>query len=364
MRRGILRSVLAGLGIAAGVVAGIILLSSLSGAFQSKPDLNHLYIYTYPDRATLEEVVRAVPKTTIADAASGLVEVPEGQALKYRKEFILKHGVRASMMVASPPQFSLTNYKNSITAQLKKFAKGDFGEIVVTSGLKQYSKPLSGYLGMMLKASMKYYIPGLLTGVAVGYLLALAGAVWPALGRLFTAVHGILMGLPDFFLVVLLQLLGIYLVKWTGDQVFKILEYNSGTPYLIPFVTISLFPSLMVYGTLRLAVNREWSENYILTAYAKGLPYPKIIIRHILRNTREDVLAVLPRAVTVSMAGMVIAEGLCHIVGIGGYSINPKFGYVTTLTSTCIVLGGIALILQLIIYLLRLWLTVRPKEAV
>ncbi|MNI92182.1 hypothetical protein D3C73_1499490 [compost metagenome] len=72
----------------------------------------------------------------------------------------------------------------------------------------------------------------------------------------------------------------------------------------------------------------------------------------------------LPKAVTVSMAGMAIAEGLCHIVGIGGYYINPKFGFVTSLPATCIILGGIALVLQLFIYLLRQWLTVRPKEAV
>lgn len=360
-----IRSMLIGLGIALGVVIGIILLSNLSSAFRSTPDLDHLYIYTYPDRATLQEVVHTVSNTRVADAASGLVEVPEGQAVKYRGIFILKFGVRAAMYVTSPPHFSPAAYKDAVFSQLSGYARGDFGVIAMSSsGKKVYTKTLGEYLGLMLKTSMKYYLPGLLAGVAAGYLLAVLAAVSALPGRLLDGIHAVLIGIPDFFVVVLLQLLGIYLVKWTGDQVFKILQYNTGTPYLIPFVTISLFPALLVYGTLRQAVRREWGENYILTAYAKGVPYKRIITKHILRNTREDVLAVLPKAVTVSMAGMAIAEGLCQIIGIGGYYINPKIGQVTSLPATCIVLGGIALILQFIIYLLRQWLTVRPKEAV
>ncbi|MDF2924921.1 MAG: hypothetical protein K0R57_3835 [Paenibacillaceae bacterium] len=361
----IIRRTLTGLSIVLGVVAGIILLSSLHAAFRSKMDLDHLYIYTYPERATLEEVVNSMRNTRIADAKSGLVEVPAGQAAKYRGEFLLKHGVRAAMMVASPPTFTLTTYKNSVISQVKRFAHGDFGMIYLQrAGPKEFAKTLGDYLGIMLRASMKYYLPGLLTGVAVGYMLAVAGAVLPWLGRVFDAVHSVLMGIPDFFIVVLLQLLGIYLVKWTGDQVFKILEYNTGTPFIIPFVTISVFPAVLVYGTMRLAIEREWEENYILTAYSKGIPYPRIITRHILRNTREDLFSVLPKTITVSMAAMVVAEGLCHIVGIGGYYINPKFAGVSSLPATCIILGGIALLLQLLIHLLRLRLTVRTKEAV
>ncbi len=355
-----IRRILYGLCIALGVAAGIVLLSNLSWAVRSQADMNHLYVYTYPGRATLEEVVPRVPGTRIADAASGLVEVPAGQAEKYRKMFLLKDGVRTAMKVVSPPSLSLSAYKDGVVKQLKAFASGDFGSIYLRSGK---FKPLGDYLRVMIETSLKYYVPALASGVLLGYLGAYLAALLPRAGRLLDGVHGLLLGIPDFFLVVMLQVLGIYLVKWTGDQVFKILQF-SGTPFLIPFVTIAVFPALLVYGTLRLAIEREWRENYVLTAYAKGLSYPTVIRKHLLRNTREDVLSVLPKAVTASLAGMVIAEGLCQIVGIGGYSINPKFAGVTSLTATSILLGGMALLLQLIIYLLRVWLTVRPEEAV
>jgi oligopeptide transport system permease protein len=359
-----IRSMLRGTGIALGVVLGIILLSGLSRAFQSTADASHLYIYTYPGRATLEQVVASMPNTRIADAVSGLVEVPQGQADKYRRNFILKDGIRYAMRVSSPPRFSFAAYRKAVVNQVKAYANGDFGVITMAQTTsKVYAKPLGDYLELMLKTSLKYFIPGLLTGIAVGYICAFLGAVRPGLGRFFDVMQGLLMGIPDFFVVVLLQLLGIYLVKWTGDQVFKILQYNEGTPFVIPFTVIAIFPALLVYGTMKIGIEREWGQNYVLTAYAKGLSYGRIVSRHILRNTAEDVLAVLPKAVTVSLAGMAIAEALCHIVGIGGYYINPKFGIITTLPATCIVLGGMALVLQFIIYLLRLRFTVRPKEA-
>lgn len=360
-----LRTIVRGTGIALGVVLGIILLSSMSQAFRSAVDNDHLYLTVYPGRATLEQVTATMSGTRIADAGSGLVEVPKGEAARYRRDFLLKDGVRTAMRVSSPPEFSLPAYKDAVVKQVKDFAAGDFGMIAMRqSGLKTYAKPLEEYLGLMLKTSMKYFLPGLLAGVALGYACAYAGAVRPGLGRVFDGVHAVLMGIPDFFIVILLQLLGIYLVKWTGDQVFKILQYNDGTPYLIPFTVIAVFPALLVYGTMRMAIEREWSQNYVVTAYAKGLSYPAVVRRHILRNTAEDVLAVLPRAVTVSVAGMAVAEALCHIVGIGGYYINPKFGAVTSLPATSIVLGGIALTLHVVLYLLRLRFAVRPKEAV
>lgn len=356
----VIRKLLTGVGVLLGVAAGIILLSNLMFAFGSKTDTSRLYVYTYPGRAALTEVVARVPGTRIIDASSGLVEVPAGQAVKYRKEFLLKDGVRTVLGVTEPPKVSFKWYKEAVERQLKEFADGNFGAVYMRTGK---AVPIGQYLRLMLETSMKYYLPGLLAGVAAGYTGAYLAARLPRAGRVMDGVHGVLLGIPDFFLVVLLQVLGIYLVRWTDDQVFKILQYNSGTPFLIPFVTIAVFPALLVYGTLRLAIEREWKESYILTAYAKGLSYPAVIRKHILRNTREDVLAVLPKAVTASLAGMVIAEGLCQIIGIGGYYINPKFAGYSSLTATCIVLGGIALVLQLIIHLLRLRFTVRRKEA-
>lgn len=346
-----------------GVIAGIILLSNLSRAFQSKVLNDRLYVFTYEGRATLQEVVNRVPGTAVLDASSNLVQVPAGKTYEFRRTFILKDGVRSVMWVSSPPSFSFAAYKDGVIKQIKDYTKGNFGDIQLWTSSKILKKPVQDYLRVMLETSLTYFIPGLLTGVFLGYTGAVLGALRPGLGRFFDGAHGTVMGIPDFFIVTMLQLLGIYLVKWTDHQVYKILQYNDGTPFLIPFVVIAVFPAVLVYGTLRIAIRRELGEGYVPTGFAKGLSFRRIIGNHILRNTTEDVLSVMPKAISVSLGGMVIAETMCHIVGIGGYYMNPKFMLITSLTATSIVLGGIALLLQFVLLLLRKWLVVGTREA-
>jgi oligopeptide transport system permease protein len=91
------------------------------------------------------------------------------------------------------------------------------------------------------------------------------------IGRLLDLVHALLSGLPDFLLIILIQLVSIYLTRLTGSNVILVAHYGDNIPFTIPFLTIALIPGVLIYGTLRLAIEREMTQDYITTALTKGL---------------------------------------------------------------------------------------------
>ena len=119
---------------------------------------------------------------------------------------------------------------------------------------------------------------------------------------------------------------------------------------------------MLIFGALRIAVAREWEEGYIKTAYAKGLSRTTVILWHMLRNTMADLLSVLPKAVSVAITSMVVAEVMCGIFGLGGYAINSSIYRVTSLPTTCAILAVFAIVCHLVIAVLRKRLVVDTKE--
>ena len=177
------------------------------------------------------------------------------------------------------------------------------------------------------------------------------------------AIHFFLMGIPDFFVIIVFQLLGIYASSFTTKQIITIVQYGNHVPFLIPFLAIAFVPAMLIYGTLRVAMQREMEEGYVRTAQSKGLGLARILFAHVSRNVIEDLLTVMPRVITLALGNMVMAEVVCSITGLGGYMIHPYSEDISSLPLTCCLLGIFALVLHGIIALLRKLLVVRTKEA-
>ncbi|HEU4964428.1 MAG TPA: ABC transporter permease subunit, partial [Bacilli bacterium] len=162
--------------------------------------------------------------------------------------------------------------------------------------------------------------------------------------------------------VVLLQMGAILIDRATGHPTVIVVQFGDDVPFLVPLLAISVLPATLIYGTLRLAVEREWTEGYIKTAASKGLARMPIFFTHILRNTMEDLLTILPRGVTVAVTSMAVAEVMCFIFGLGGYAISPSVVHVTTLTTTCGILAVITMLLHLVLALVRKRFVVNTSE--
>jgi oligopeptide transport system permease protein len=312
-------------------------------------------------KTTLQKIVAEEPRTSIADEKTNTVQVPSGTVFHYINVFQHKMNVANAIAYKSTPHFSLKLYGIALKTQASNYLKGDFGHIYIMN--EQGQTPITKYIGVMIKRSLGYLIPGFFLAVLLGVCLALLASIKSAVGKVMDAIHAVFVTIPDFFLIALIWIAAIFLSKFTTQRLVLVVQFNNEVPFLIPFLTISLIPCVLIYGTMRIALRREWATNYVKTALAKGLTATYIVRKHLLRNTWEDLLTVLPKAFTMAVASMAIAEVICTIVGLGGFMKNPYFFNINALPFTSMVLGGIIIAFHLMVTLVRKWLVVRVKEA-
>ncbi|WNR44344.1 ABC transporter permease subunit [Paenibacillus roseipurpureus] len=338
---------------------GIFLLSNIRQMFLAvQPDQIKV---TVNSSISMQKVSEMLPGSHILNEKNGLLQVPYGKFWEYQGTAMTIKGVlRSSVVPLDAPVISWRYYTYTVKDQLTHFLHGDLGKYRDPYTRKEVA--ISYAIPQMLLKTCTYFIPGLLLAILLSVLMALWASMSRRIGTVLDGLHALLVGLPDFFLIVLIQLGAIYATKLLGHYVLLIVQVGDRTPFLIPFLTIALIPSVTIYGTLRVAITRELGQDYVVTALAKGLTRREVLFAHVLRNVMEDVLAILPRATTLALASMAVAEAICGIGGLGGFIILPVYQGITSMSAICVVLGLVAMAFHLLYALLRKRFVVRPGE--
>ncbi|WP_310224817.1 ABC transporter permease subunit [Paenibacillus qinlingensis] len=324
-------------------ITAVILMSNISKAFiLEAPDLLRINLSS---ESTNEEVVSQLPGSRIVDAKLHIISVPYGRVDEYGKLASKLPGVFLPRKVQlEKPAFSFHYYLFSFKELLLNYSHGDLG--LIRTG--NYDIPVKKVLKETVVRTCTYLIPGLIVGVLFSTLLSLVASMWGTIGRLLNSVHALLSGLPDFLLIILIQLASIYLTRLTGRNIILVAHYGNHIPFTIPFLAIALIPGVLIYGTLRLAIEREMKQDYITTALAKGLTKREVLFHHVIRNIMSDLLMVMPKATTLAIASMAVAEAMCDILGLGGYLVSPRVQNISATPIFCIVLVIIAIIFHVI----------------
>ncbi|OCT16134.1 hypothetical protein A8709_01420 [Paenibacillus pectinilyticus] len=339
---------------------GIFLLSNIRQMFLSvQPDQIKV---TVNASISMQKLSEMLPGSRILNEKNGLLEVPYGKYFEYQGTAMTIKGVlRSSVVPLDAPIISWRYYTYTVKAQVKNlFLRGDLGKYRDPYTRKEVT--IAHAIPQMLLKTCTYFIPGLVLAIMLSTLVALWASVTKRIGAVLDGIHALLVGLPDFFLIVLIQLGAIYATKFVGHYVLLIVQVGNRTPFLIPFLTIALIPSVTMYGTLRVAIKRELGQDYVVTALAKGLTRREVLFSHVLRNVMEDMLAILPKATTLALASMAVAEAICGIGGLGGFIILPTYQGISSMSSICVVLGLVAMAFHILYALLRKHFVVRTEE--
>ncbi|MDQ0872559.1 oligopeptide transport system permease protein [Paenibacillus sp. V4I3] len=339
----------------------IFFLSNIRNAFLStQPD--QIRVAIGPD-TSIQKISEQLPGSQVLNEKGGVLSVPYGKSWDYiGKTTSIKGIFRATTVPLEYPIISWRYYGYSLIDQIKGFAHGDFGKFRSPFNRKEVA--VLGELPNMLLRTCTYFIPGLLLAIVLSVLFAMIASMFRRLGALMDGTHALLVGLPDFFLIVLIQLGAIYATKYLGHFVLLIVQVGDKTPFLIPFLTIALIPSVTIYGTLRIAIARELGQDYVVTALAKGLTRREVLISHVMRNVMADLLAILPKATTLALASMAVAEAICGISGLGGFIVSPALQSVSSMSAICMALALVAMAFHVFYALLRKKCIVRTGEVV
>jgi peptide/nickel transport system permease protein len=113
---------------------------------------------------------------------------------------------------------------------------------------------------------------------------------------------------------------------------------------------------------MRSSVLEVASQDYIRTAWSKGLSERIIVVRHMLKNSLIPIITLMGFAVGSIFGGSVLIETVFNIPGMGRLMVNSIFNqdYVVVQAST-LIFGTIVLLVNLIVDMSYGWLDPRIR---
>jgi peptide/nickel transport system permease protein len=130
-------------------------------------------------------------------------------------------------------------------------------------------------------------------------------------------IVGFLGTIPDFILVLFLQLGVVFIYQSTGLKIARIASRSADeNAFLLPLITLTLIPTIYLIRTLSERTYDVLAEDYILTAKAKGLKKRFIYIHHVIRNVLPYLKADLHKVLAIMMSNLFVVEYLFNIRGL------------------------------------------------
>ena len=106
--------------------------------------------------------------------------------------------------------------------------------------------------------------------------------------------------------------------KWTGGNFFLPAGgWGMDDHLIMPAITLALLPIAYTARLTRASTLETLRQDYIRTAWAKGLPERLVVVRHVLKNSLIPVVTTLGPTFAFLVTGSVIVETVFSIPGIG-----------------------------------------------
>lgn len=169
-----------------------------------------------------------------------------------------------------------------------------------------------------------------ITGIFIGVLAAIYKDTWIDRTAMISSIAGI--SAPSFFMAICIAyFFGIVLHQYTGLHITGSLfetDEVTGERYivlknlLLPAFTLGVRPLAIIVQLTRSAMLDVLSQDYIRTAYAKGLSRFTVIFRHALRNALNPVITAITGWFAELLAGAFFVEFIFGWKGIGKTTVE------------------------------------------
>ena len=193
---------------------------------------------------------------------------------------------------------------------------GDFGRSVFYDTdvglLIRERMPITLYLGVLA-----FFISGIF-GISFGVICALKRGSW--VDTLVTLLANIGVTMPSFWVGIILMYLLSVKAGWlpVGGYTSPFTDLGKSMKQIImPVTCLSLFSIASLTRLTRSSMLEVVQQDYIRTAWSKGLRERLIITRHTIKNALIPVITVIGLQVAFIFGGSVLIETVFNINGIG-----------------------------------------------
>jgi peptide/nickel transport system permease protein len=249
---------------------------------------------------------------------------------------------------ATPSAIAELNHRlgldRSLISQYGHFIGGavhfDFGE-----SIKQNTA-----IGPLIGERITVTLLLLLYAVVVSIVVAVPLAIASALRRNRLLDHAIRLfsmvtfAMPSFLLGLLLILFFSLKLHWLPTA-----GYGEGfgehlRSLTLPSVTVGLYLAPILLRTLRVGIIETLGTEFVEAARARGLSEPRVVLKHVLRNSLISTVTVLGLNVGFLLSGLVIIENVFALPGMGSELVNSILSRDYPLIQALTLVFGVAVV--------------------
>ncbi len=162
---------------------------------------------------------------------------------------------------------------------------------------------------------------------------------------------------PVFWLGIMMVLFFAVYLRWLPPG-----GYGTWQHLVLPTVALGLLPMARVSRLLRSSLLDVIGQDFIRTAWAKGLSERQVVLGHALRNAALPVVTVIGLMVGTLLGGAVVTETIFAWPGVGLLAVQAIYNRDTSVVQAAVVTVAVAFILiNLAVDLLYAWLDPRIR---
>ena len=244
---------------------------------------------------------------------------------------------------------------------LGQIVRGDLGTSIF-SGL-----PVATLIKQRAEATVSLTIFAMLISVGVGVPLGIVAA-WKKgswLDRLVMVIAVSGFSMPVFWLGFLLVYVFAISFAWLPVQGYRPLTAGFW-PFLrhliLPALTLSVIYMALVARMTRASMLSVLSEDYIRTAFAKGLPPGRVLVRHALKNASLPIVTIIGIGFALLIGGAVVTESVFALPGLGRLTVDAivRRDY-PVIQGVLLLVSGVYVMINLVIDMLYVCLDPRIR---
>ena len=238
---------------------------------------------------------------------------------------------------------------------------GDFGTSIrfrfSVGGLMLERIPLTLHLGILA------FIIAHVLGIAAGVVCAVRRGTW--WDTVVTVLANFGITIPIFWLgIMMIYLFSLYL-HWLPVMGYTspFTDFWMSTRQLVmPVICLAIMPMASAARQTRSSMLEVMHQDYIRTAWSKGLKERAIIIKHAMKNGLIPVLTLAGLHLSGIIGGSVLIETVYAIPGVGRLAVDSLFNRdYLVIQGVTILVAGVIVLVNLIVDIAYGWLDPRVR---
>jgi peptide/nickel transport system permease protein len=223
------------------------------------------------------------------------------------------------------------------------------------------SQELGNRLPLTLQVALFATLISTLIAIPLGTLAAIRQDTWVDYLVRVVSIGGL--AIPAFWTGILIILFLVIYFEWSPPLIFVSIwedPWENFKQLVWPIVTVGYRNAAIGTRMTRSAVLEVMREDYIRTAWAKGLQERIVVIKHTLKNAMLPVITIIGAELAFLMGGLVVTETVFTLNGLGRFMVDAILRRDIPVVQTMVLLTAFAIVfVNLIVDLLYAWLDPR-----